>query len=90
MKKFIIIACALMVLLTGCADEKTFKKADGTEFTAEPYGWMNKGKAIEGVQYEVCAGNLVWSIVLGETVIAPVLVTGLALWEPVNYIEPTE
>ena len=30
------------------------------------------------------------SIVLGETVVAPVLFTGLALWEPVDYVEPKQ
>lgn len=75
-------------MTAGCADEKTFQKADGTFFTAEPYGWMNTSKKVDGVVYDICPGNIVWSIVLGETVVAPVLFTGLALWEPVNYVEP--
>ena len=92
MKKiFSILAVAILslALFSSCADSKTFKKADGTEFIANPYGWMDKSdEKIEGVQYELCAGNIVWSIVLGETIVAPVLFTGLALWEPVSYIEP--
>lgn len=87
MKKFLLLALA-SIIMVGCADEKTFQKADGTTFTAEPYGWMNTSKKIDGVVYDVNPGNIVWSIVLGETVVAPVLFTGLALWEPVDYVEP--
>lgn len=90
MKKILsVIAIAIVgIVLTGCADSKTFKKSDGTEFTAKPYGWMDKGEAIEGVNYKLCKGNLVLSVLLGETVAAPVLLTGLELWEPVSYNEP--
>jgi hypothetical protein len=90
MKKILLLMLVCLVIMTGCADEKTFVKSDGTTFVAEPYGWMNDSKKVPGVEYDVCAGNIVWSIVLGETVIAPVLFTGLALWEPVSYVEPKE
>lgn len=87
MKK-LLIALICGVLLSSCADSKTFKKADGTEFTANPYGWMTKEEKIPGVEYELCSGNIVWSCILSETVIAPVLLTGVGLYEPVNYVEP--
>lgn len=89
MKKIMLFVLAA-IMMAGCADERTFQKADGTTFTAEPYGWMNTSKKVDGVVYDICPGNIVWSIVLGETVVAPVLFTGLALWEPVNYVEPHE
>lgn len=86
MKKILLFALAA-IMMAGCADDKTFQRADGTIFTAEPYGWMNTSKKVDGVVYDVNPGNIVWSIVLGETIIAPVLFTGLALWEPVDYVE---
>ena len=86
MKKILLFALAA-IMMAGCADDKTFQRADGTIFTAEPYGWMNTSKKVDGVVYDVNPGNMVWSIVLGETIIAPVLFTGLALWEPVDYVE---
>ena len=86
MKKILLFALAA-IMMAGCADDKTFQRADGTIFTAEPYGWMNTSKKVDGVVYDVTPGNIVWSIVLGETIIAPVLFTGLALWEPVDYVE---
>lgn len=90
MKKiFSVIAIAIVsIVLTGCADSKTFKKSDGTEFIANPYGWMDKDEAIDGVNYELCKENLVLSVLFSETIAAPVLLTGLELWEPVSYNEP--
>ena len=89
MKKVLIFLIASVIFLSGCADSKTFKKADGTEFTAKSYGWIDsEDEKIPGVEYEVCAGNVVWSILLSETVIAPILITGWGLYEPVSYTEP--
>lgn len=88
MKKTIFLAAVAAALLTGCADSRIFRRADGTEFTAQPYGWMTKDHKIEGVEYELSAGNIVLSCIFGETVVVPVLLTGLELWEPVSYNEP--
>lgn len=89
MKKLLIMAAIAAIVLSSCADSKTFKKADGTEFTAQPYGWMDKDEyKIDGVEYEVCAGNVVWSILTAETVVGPILLTGVGLYEPINYVEP--
>lgn len=88
-KTMILAAMAAMFLFSGCADNKTFTKADGKTFTASPYGWMDSERKIDGVEYELCTGNIVLSIVFSETVAAPVLLTGLELWEPVSYTEPT-
>jgi hypothetical protein len=90
MKKLFIAIIASTMLLSSCADSKTFRKSDGTEFTANPYGWMSKEEKIPGVEYELCAGNIIWSCILSETIIAPVLLTGVGLYEPVNYNEPKE
>jgi hypothetical protein len=76
--------------VASCAEKKTFKKADGTEFVAEPYGWMNKEEAIEGVEYELCKENVVISVFSAETIAVPVLLTGLELYQPVSYVEPNK
>ena len=90
MKKIIICAAIAAMLFTSCAEKKTFKKADGTDFIANPYGWMNKEKEIEGVEYDICTGNIILSVIFSETVVAPILLTGLEIWEPVSYTEPKE
>lgn len=37
---------AVALMLSSCAEKKTFKKCDGTSFVASPYGWANKEKQI--------------------------------------------
>jgi len=87
MKKILFFAAMAAMLLNSCADSKTFRKQNGTEFTAQPYGWMNGNEKVKGVNYEICTTNIVLSIIFGETVVAPVLLTGLELYEPVDYNE---
>lgn len=88
MKKFIVLFMMVLAMMS-CADSKTFERADGTKFVAEPYGWANyQSNKIDGVVYEVCAGNIFWDIITVETIFIPVLLTGWELYEPVSYIEP--
>ena len=85
-KLIILIMSALMIC--SCAESKKFRKQDGSVFTAEPYGWANyHTRKVEGVKYEINAPNLVFSMIFVETIIAPVLITGYDLFEPVFYIE---
>lgn len=89
MKKLFGLLLIAIIALSSCADSKTFERADGTKFVAEPYGWANyQSKKIEGVTYEACFENIVWDIVTIETVIVPVWLTGWELYEPVSYTEP--
>lgn len=89
MKKFIILLISVL-FLTSCAEKKTFTRKNGTSFTAQPYGWMNQEKEIDNVVYDVCAGNVILSIVFSETIVVPVILTGTGLWEPIEYNEPVE
>ena len=54
---------AVALMLSSCAEKKTFKKCDGTSFVASPYGWANKEKQIDCVDYEI-------NVPIGEEVIA--------------------
>ena len=88
MKKFIVLFMMVLALMS-CADSKTFERADGTKFVAEPYGWVNyQSNKIDGVIYKVCVGNIVWGVVAAETIVIPIWLTGWELYEPVFYIEP--
>lgn len=88
MKKFILLLLAI-IMLTACAESKTFQKADGTTFVAEPYGWANyQSKKIDGVIYECNIENVVLSVLGLETIIIPVWLSGWELYEPVKYVEP--
>lgn len=87
MKKLIILIMSALMICS-CAESKKFRKQDGSVFTAEPYGWANyQTKKIEGVKYEINAPNMVLSLISVETIIAPMLITGYNIFEPVSYIE---
>ena len=76
------------LMICSCAESKKFRKQDGSVFTAEPYGWANyQTNKIEGVKYKINAPNMVLSLIFVETMIAPVLITGYNLFEPVFYTE---
>ena len=82
------MAVTALLLLAGCAQNKTFTRSDGTTFVAQPYGWMTEDHRIEGVEYEMCKENIILSVVLCEILPVPILITGFDLWEPVAYNEP--
>lgn len=89
MKKLFGLLLIAIIALSSCADSKTFERADGTKFVAEPYGWANyQTKKIEGVTYEACMGNIVWDVIAVETIVIPILLTGWELYEPVSFVEP--
>lgn len=89
MKKLFGLLLIAIIALSSCADSKTFERADGTKFVAEPYGWANyQTKKIEGVTYEACTGNVVLGVIAVETVAIPVWLTGWELYEPVSFVEP--
>lgn len=85
----LIVFASIFCFVGGCADSKTFEKTDDFGRTikiyVEPYGWANEeAKRVPGVVYQVNAGNVVWSILLFETIVAPVWLTGWYLYEPVR------
>lgn len=89
MKKLFGLLLIAIIALSSCADSKTFERADGTKFVAEPYGWANyQTKKIEGVTYEACIGNIVWGVIAVETIVIPIWLTGRELYEPVSFVEP--
>lgn len=84
MKKLSTIAILLAVLITtSCADSKTMN-INGKYVEVEPYGWFDMSAKNDSVIYKVNTGNVVWSAVLSGTVVAPLILTGTALWEPVK------
>ena len=82
MKK--IIACIIIAsLLAGCGAPLDVTQADGSTKTYPTYGFFNqKTEKSDKMCYEVSVGNVVWSIILFETVIAPVYFIGFSLYNP--------
>ncbi len=75
----ILIVVMLSVSLMGCGDSKVIQgKEIGT------YGLFNQDQKYEDVEYRVVIGNVVWGILLVETIVAPIYFFGFSLFEPVG------
>ena len=83
MKKLAYLLAALTLL--GCSSPKTI---DG--YTYGTYGLINESEMKNpGVEYKISAGNVVWAVVLCETVVAPIYLFGFDLYEPVGKKAPS-
>lgn len=83
MKKILLIPLIFcVVFVTGCANNRRIN-----DKVIEPYGFMNMDDKHEDIKYRISKGNVVWSIILCETIVAPVVLCGWYLWEPVEKIE---
>jgi len=87
LKKFVIaILIMSFVSVTGCGDTK---RIDG--ITYDTYGLINKSeKRNPDIKYRLIIGNVVWSIILVETVLAPVYFIGFSMYEPIRKANPDE
>jgi len=84
MKKVIAVFIVMIVMLSSCADSKTLN-INGKDTVVEPYGWANESSTkVEGVVYQLNVGNIVWSVILSETLVVPIILTGYQLFEPVR------
>lgn len=81
----IMIILMLIIVFSGCADTRVI---DGVEYNC--YGLFNiESQKNPDIEYRVVIGNVVWGIILIETVIAPVVIVGWYLWEPVAKMDST-
>jgi hypothetical protein len=88
--KRLIVSLLTAAALAGCGDNLTVKQTLQTpqgqveqRVTYETVGIFNdKNPEIE---YEVIVGNVVWAIILFETIIAPIYFIGWSLQEPVGF-----
>lgn len=81
MKKIITAwLVTLSVFFSGCGQELVVKGK-----TYPTYGFLNMDKyRSDNVCYDVSIGNVIWSVILIETVIAPVYFVGFSIFNPVR------
>ena len=97
MKMTTSIILAMVLFLSACASEKELtvphktKPGQTVTKTFRPYGLFDAADLKdERVEYSVVVGNVVWTIILCETIIAPISFIGWYLYEPVGVAEPKE
>ena len=77
-KMAIILIC--IAILVGCGNPKII---NGKLY--DIYGLLNKeSKMNPDIEYTLITGNVIWSVILCETIIAPLYFVGFDLYEPVG------
>ncbi len=83
MKKLLLVFMFSALLFSSCADSKTLELNSKIR-TFEPYGLIDKDEfKNDSIQYKLSVGNIVWSVILSETFVAPVYFIRFQLYEPV-------
>ena len=73
----IILVMAFFVVTTGCGDDK---EINGVKYGT--YGLWNEDQMKNPeIQYETIIGNIVWGIILCETIVAPIYFFGFSLYD---------
>ncbi|KKM21237.1 hypothetical protein LCGC14_1637440 [marine sediment metagenome] len=86
MKKIIsvLVILSMITIFSGCGDTKVIDKIE-----YDTYGLFNKEtKRNPNIEYKTIIGNIVWSVILVETIIAPIYFLGFSLYEPIRKVNP--
>lgn len=86
MKKIIASLLIASIVLMGCGHPGDFQSPSTGKMKEYPtYGFFNadSSKSAE-MCYEVSVGNVVWSIILVETIIMPVYFIGFSIFNPIG------
>jgi hypothetical protein len=82
MKRFTSLILIIIITFTfiACGTNKTI---NGKKY--ETYGLINQEEVKDpAIKYNLIVGNIVWSVILCETVIVPLYFFGWSLWEPIK------
>ena len=79
-KKFASIAVATSLFLSACGDTLEVDNK-----TYDTYGVFNADEQRNPeLKYKLIIGNVIWGIILVETIIAPIYFFGFSLYQPVG------
>ena len=86
MKKAIAVVCCL-TLLSGCA--RSLDAPNGVTYPS--YGLFNAGSyRSDKVCYALSVGNIIWSVILFESVIFPIYFVGFSIYNPLRLKKSTD
>ena len=85
MKKLVALALIASIALAGCGNPQNLPTGPKGETKHYPtYGLFNENTAkSDKVCYKLSIGNVVWSIILVETIVMPIYFIGWSLFNPV-------
>ena len=75
-----IMLLSMCLLLAGCNNTKTINGV-----TYDVYGLANMDdKKNPNIEYEISTGSVITAVIFSETVIIPLYIVGVDLWQPVG------
>ena len=74
----ILIVLLLSMMLVSCAHKRYI---NGKIY--ESKGIFTMDERDSNIKYRLYVGNVVWACILSESIVAPVIICGWYLWEPV-------
>ena len=81
-----VVIISFFFAIVGCGNVKNI---DGV--TYDTYGLINKSdKKNDKIEYKVIWGNVIWAVILMETIIAPIYFFGFSMFEPVAKLDPNK
>ena len=79
-KRSIVVLLAISIALAGCGEPLVTKQRE-----YPTYGFFNEDTdRSNDVCYKLSVGNIVWSIILIETIFMPIYFIGFSLFNPVR------
>lgn len=79
----IIIAFVMILIFCCCGSDKKICSHDKCGVYKQ-FGIADSHIRDENIEYELVIGNVIWSIILIETVAVPIILLGWYLYEPVG------
>ena len=88
MKKLLSILLIASVLFTGCANSIPDGPGgcNGGQ-DIESVGLLTQDEKLPNVKYKICVGNVIWGVILVETIFMPIYFWGFSCFEPVRIID---
>jgi len=80
----ILLLCVIALSATSCAESKQICWKDGDCAVVQPYGLFNADEKRADVSYRVSPGSVIVGIILCETIVAPIVIGGWFVYEPVG------
>lgn len=91
-KKIIAILLLFSFLFVGCGNSMKLDiptKIGHKTVKIGTYGLINKDDNMNpSVKYRPIIGNIVWSVILCETIIVPIYFIGFSIYEPIGLKKP--
>lgn len=90
MKKIFSLLMIVSILLISCGSDKDIyfvneKTAETKIYTFKQYGLFDKDEIKnDKIEYKIIVGNVVWAILLCETLFVPFIIIGWYLYEPIG------